>query len=137
MPGPPPKRSSQRRRRNADPGAETASLTVSVDQPEAPEGLGRRASEWYASLARSGQAQFYTPSDWQVALICAHAIDLFMETGRATLLAEVRALQTQLLATEGERRRARLELERDDAEEVADVVDADVWRRRLEKRQSG
>lgn len=137
MPGPPPKRSSQRRRRNATPGAETAAQDVLVEQPDCPAEVGERAREWYRSLARSGQAQFYTASDWQVALICAHAIDLFMDTGRATLLAEIRALQSQLLATEGERRRARLELERDSSEEVADVVDADVWRRRLETRESG
>lgn len=111
MPGPAPKRSSERRRRNATPGLESAAAVVCVEQPVCPEDLHDRAKAWYRSLATSGQAVFYTDSDWQVALICATAIDMFMDSGRATLLAEIRALQSQLLATEGERRRARLELE--------------------------
>jgi hypothetical protein len=136
--GPPPKREGQRRRRNKGAEAEHVQVAGKVDQPEPPDGLlGARGLAYYRSLAESGQAVFYEPSDWQVALVCAQAIDLFMETGRATVLAEVRALQSQLLATEGERRRARLELERDSGEESADVIDADVWRRRLEARESG
>ena len=132
MSGPAPKRESQRRRRNKDGGqAEKGTLAVEIEQPEPPDGLHSRAVAWYRSLATSGQAEFYADSDWQVALICAHAIDLFMDTGRATLLAEVRALQSQLLATEGERRRARLELERVTEEVPADVSDLDEHRRRL------
>ena len=132
MSGPAPKRESQRRRRNKDGGqVEKGTLAVDVEQPEPPEGLHSRAESWYRSLATSGQAEFYTDSDWQVALLCAHAIDLFMDTGRATLLAEVRAFQSQLLATEGERRRARLELERVAEEVPAEVSDLDEPRRRL------
>ena len=132
MSGPAPKRESQRRRRNKDGGqVEKGTLAVDVEQPEPRDGLGPRAEAWYRSLATSGQAEFYTDSDWQVALICAEAIDLFMSTGRATLLAEIRALQSQLLATEGERRRARLELERVTEEVPADVSDLDEHRRRL------
>ena len=132
MSGPAPKRESQRRRRNKDGGeVERGTLAVDIDQPEIREGLHPRADEWYRSLATSGQAEFYTESDWQVALICAEAIDMFMDTGRATLLAEIRALQSQLLATEGERRRARLELERVTEEVPADVSDLDEHRRRL------
>lgn len=133
--GPAPKRSSQRRRRNQDAGeVEHVGASGPVAQPEPPSGLGERALAWYRSLAESGQARFYEPSDWQVALVCAQAIDLFMETGRATVLAEVRGLQSQLLATEGERRRVKLEVDRDQDEESADVVDADEWRRRLQSR---
>ena len=133
MSGPAPKRESQRRRRNKDGGqVEKGTLAVNVEQPEPPEGLHPRAESWYRSLATSGQAEFYADSDWQVALICAHAISLFMETGRATLLAEIRALQSQLLATEGERRRARLELERvEPDEEAGDVSWLDDARNRL------
>ena len=131
--GPAPKRESQRRRQNKTDPAERVVVEGPVEQPDPPEGLGGRALAWYRSLAESGQAQFYEPSDWQVALVCAQAIDLFMETGRATLLAEVRALQSQLLATEGERRRVKLEVDRGGGEESADVVDADEWRRRLQR----
>lgn len=132
--GRPPKRESQRRRQNKD-AVEHVGASGPVAQPEPPDGLGERALAWYRSLAESGQARFYEPSDWQVALVCAQAIDLFMETGRATVLAEVRALQSQLLATEGERRRVKLEVDRGQGdEESADVVDADEWRRRLQSR---
>lgn len=134
MPGPPPKRSSQRRRRNSDGvEVESAPLRVELEQPECREDLHPRAAGWYRSLASSGQARFYTDSDWQVALICAEAIDLFMKTGRATLLAEIRSLQSQLLATEGERRRVKLELERSKSEESGDVSELDEYRRRLSK----
>lgn len=131
--GPAPKRSDQRRRRNKDGGAvDGGMLQVEVEQPEPREGLHPRADGWYRSLATSGQAEFYADSDWQVALLCAEAIDLFMDTGRATLLAEIRAFQSQLLSTEGERRRARLELERVSVEEeAADVSELDEYRRRL------
>lgn len=136
--GRPPKREDQRRRRNKPDAKVEHAFTLEAEPPEPRADLCERAAEWYRSLASSGQAQFYTASDWQVALICAEAIEIFMETGRATILAEIRSLQTQLLSTEGERRRARLELEKaSDGEEVADVADADVWRRRLEARKSG
>ena len=128
MPGPAPKRSSERRRRNKTPGLESSPAAVSVVQPACPEDLHVRAQEWYRSLATSGQSAFYTASDWQVALICAAAIDMFMETGRATLLAEIRSLQSQLLTTEGERRRSRLELEREEPGDDAELTVLDDYR---------
>ena len=135
--GPPPKREDQRRRRNKAPAADKVPVAGVVKQPPPPKGwLGPRGLAYYRSLAKSGQSQFYEPSDWQIALLCARAIDVFEDTGRATVLAEVRALQSQLLATEGERRRVRLELERGEVEDVSDVSDMDVWRRRLESRRS-
>lgn len=131
---PVPKRDSQVRRRNKDrQQAEKGTLAVEVEQPEPREGLHPQAASWYRSLATSGQAEFYADSDWQVALLCAEAIHLFMETGRATLLAEVTRMRSQLLDTEGDRRRVRLELERVTANEGAgDVSWIDDARRRLD-----
>lgn len=131
---PMPKRDSQVRRRNKDRvPADKGTLRVDVSQPEPRKGLHPRALEWYRSLATSGQAEFYADSDWQAALIVAEAIDMFMETGRATLLTEIRSLWSSLLVTEGDRRRARLELERmaADEEETGDVSELDEYRRRL------
>lgn len=121
--GPTPKRSDQVRRRNLDqPKPEHAQAVVKVDQPSPPADLTGRGLAWYRSLATSGQAVFYVDSDWQVALLCAHAMMLFEAEPRATMLAEIRALQSQLLATEGERRRARLELDRGEPGEGGGAV---------------
>lgn len=96
------------------------------------------AKRWFESLAESGQAQFYEPSDWAVAELVAESMsrDLqpqvigFTEEGEvikeriplkgASLQGYLKAF-TQLLVTEGERRRVQLELERPKPEgEVAD-----------------
>lgn len=88
------------------------------------------AKEWYLSLHESGQAIFYEPSDWATAWIMAESIsrDLapqFVAIAEATgeVIRERVPLKgaslgaylkgfTQLMATEGERRRLRIELER-------------------------
>lgn len=133
MPGPPPKRSDQRRRRNKYPETDSAPLVVQVRQPRIRRDLDPRARRWYQSLKRSGQSQFYTPSDWQTALIAAEVLDRFFATGRASLLAEFNRMCSVLLVTEGDRRRARVELEPAPApeEDIADAVDIEEARRRL------
>lgn len=106
---------------------------------------------WYESLAGSGQAAFYEPSDWATAYVIAESmsrdlkpqpIGVHPETGRpvraaipmrgASLSAYLRAM-TALMVTEGDRRRARLELEREQpsAEEAPDVSWIDDARARL------
>lgn len=117
MPGPVPKRSSQRRRRNKPEGG----LTV-VEMPlapvEVPEPSGEwhpLAREWFVSLGRSGQSQFFEPSDWAVARVCAHLMSQELSSGksvRSMMVAEITKLMGSLLSTEGDRRRVRLELQR-------------------------
>jgi hypothetical protein len=135
--GPIPKRSDQRRRRNKGPAVDTAPATVSVRQPRIRSDVDVRAKRWYHSLKRSGQAEFYTDSDWQTALVAAEVLDLFFTTSRATLLAEFNRMCTSLLVTEGDRRRARLELERvvPDEEGDANVKDIEEARRRIRARK--
>ena len=87
------------------------------------------AKRWFESLARSGQAAFYEPSDWATAELLAEAIsrELRPKVVGITAAGEVvkaeaaltgSALQallkgmSSLLVTEGDRRRARVELER-------------------------
>ena len=129
--GPVPKRSEERRRRNKVAGLERADAVVSVAQPEPPESLQGAGLAFYRSLASSGQAKFYTDSDWQVALLCAETIELFRATGRASLLTEVRGMFSQLLVSEGDRRRARLELEFGDDDVDAEVTAIELYRRDL------
>lgn len=113
MPGPVPERSEFRRRRNKTGGSRAAGAVV-VEVPAAEAEWHPIARDWYLSLAGSGQSRFYEPSDWQTARYVAEAMSRNLSSGRfsAQLFASVMAASTALLATEGDRRRLRLELER-------------------------
>jgi hypothetical protein len=97
---------------------------------EADENWHPIAQMWYESLAHSGQKIFYQPSDWAVAFLLAESIsrDLkpqfvgISETDGpiyetiplkgASLAAYLKGF-TALMATEGDRRRMQIELERE------------------------
>lgn len=136
--GPAPARSDQRRRRN-EPTTPTARIEVEgqVFVPPADETWHPTAAAWYAALAQSGQASYYEPSDWQNAHYCAGLMSrsLTEEKVNAQLIAQVRGLMTDLLVTEGARRRAGLEIVRrpvgDDAPEPENVTRMDDRRRRV------
>jgi hypothetical protein len=85
------------------------------DLPE-PDGLWHPiAADWYLSLRESGQAAFYQPSDWAVARYAADLMSkvLLSERGpNGQLVAALNSVMASLLTTEGDRRRARMELER-------------------------
>lgn len=165
MPGPPRKRDAERRRRNKD-GVET--ITVNLDEvlsqtveiPAPPLKTHERdeesgeweeldepeaewhplAEDWYLSLAKSGQALFYEPSDWHTAYLVADQISraleprptvigetadgepviryLVLPMPGATLNAVLKACSS-LMATEGDRRRLRIELDRKKAMDAA------------------
>ena len=151
--GPPPKRASERRRRNKpDFPITTAPGAPHVEVPEPDPDWHPVARRWYESLAASGQSQFYEPSDWATAYLLAESISrdlkpqvvgLHPETGKpvraaipmkgASLAAYLRGM-TSLMVTEGDRRRARLELERPGAVEKdtpAGVTALDEYRKAL------
>jgi hypothetical protein len=85
------------------------------------------AKRWFDSLAKSGQSQFYTSSDWATAFVLAETLSRELKPQPlvvgdnvemveqplkgATLLAFLRGV-TALLATEGDRRRVSLELQK-------------------------
>jgi hypothetical protein len=148
--GPPPKRSDQRRRTN-EPAKPTikAPTSGSVEIPAADETWHPVALQWYRSLARSGQSAFYTESDWATAYTVAESMSrefspqpivdkdggvtmVSLPPKGASLAAWLRAM-TALLVTEGDRRRAGLELHREPAVEEAnaDVSELDEYRSRL------
>lgn len=136
--GPVPKRSSERRRRNKPEGGSVTSVPVAAEMVECPpadEGWHPIARDWYESLAKSGQAVFYEPSDWATARYVAEAMSRGLESSRfsAQLFAAVSAAMTELLTTEGARRRARLEIERGAVgdEKPADVTALDDYRAAL------
>lgn len=136
--GPVPKRSDQRRRRNADVPIDNAPAAAEVERPAADAGWHAIAARWYDALAESGQSTFYEPSDWATAYYVAEAMSRNLSGGRfsAQLFAAVMSASTSLLATEGDRRRLRLELERakpgaDAASEAEGVAQLDDYRSRL------
>lgn len=154
--GPIPKRSDQRRRRNApDPGLGEITKALGarvVPVPPAYEDWDEIALDFYESLPRSGQSQFYQPSDWALAVVISESLSrdlkpqaLLDQDGRAVLDANDRPIMRRLplkganlsaylkamqslLVTEGDRRRLRLELqspgaEPDQPDRPANVVD--------------
>lgn len=138
MPGPVPKRKAQRRRQNTD-GVEIESAPGAprVRVPRADPKWHPVARAWFNSLGRSGQARFYEPSDWALATLMAESMSrdlapqfVGFEEGTdsegnafvrpclqrlpmkgASLAAYLKGM-SNLLVTEGDRRRLRLELER-------------------------
>jgi hypothetical protein len=123
------------------------------EQPPPHEKWHPIAKQWYESLARSGQSAFYEASDWATAFLVAESISRDLkpqpigvdpETGEpvmaviplkgASLAAYLRAM-TALMVTEGDRRRAGLELRRASAgqeqQEVPGVARLDEFRRRF------
>lgn len=132
--GPAPQRSDQRRRRNK---VEIDSAPARADRvygPDAPGWLQGLALAWYEALRTSGQAIYYTDSDWASALIIAKAIERFESRPSAHMLTAILSGCGSLAATEGDRRRLRIELDRvedEDPDEQAGVTAIDEWQRRL------
>lgn len=115
---------------------------VTVDEPPAvmpdPEpGWHQIAKGWYLSLKESGQSRFYEPSDWATAKYVAEAMSKNLNAGRFSgqLFAAIMSGMSNLLVTEGDRRRVKLELERsgalEDPDEVASVTAISDWQRKL------
>ncbi|MGW6602040.1 phage terminase small subunit [Streptomyces sp. NPDC055036] len=122
--GPVPKRDDQRRRRNA-PEVELATAPSNTPEgapaPEADPDWHPIARRWYDSLAQSGQSFFFEPSDWAQAAFVAEAMSRNLNQGQrlsGQLFAAVIAASSDLLTTEGSRRRLRIELSKAEAAEV-------------------
>lgn len=129
-----PQRSDQRRRRNKVDIDHAPVATGRVYGPEPPEWLAGLARDWFESLRTSGQAVFYTDSDWAAALIVAKAVERFESRPSAHMLTAILSGFGALAATEGDRRRLRIELERvqdEDPDEQAGVTAIDEWQRRF------
>jgi hypothetical protein len=90
------------------------------------------ATDWYLSLRESGQAAFYEPSDWAMARYAAELMSRGLSSDRppnGQYVAALNSVMTSLLTTEGDRRRARMELERKPAvPQLASVSPLDSYR---------
>lgn len=149
--GPAPKRESQRRRRNKkDQPTTTAAGAAAVKAPAADRSWHPVAKWWYQSLAKSGQSQFYEPSDWALAQVVAESMSRDLKPRQVlskdgsiyevvqpingTSMASYLKAMSSLLVTEADRRRALIELERPTGSEEgddADVSELSEYRNRL------
>lgn len=133
--GPIPARSDQRVRRNKpDIPIEKVEAIGIVDVPELglddPHPIVR---DLYLSMKESAQSRYYEPSDWNYARLTLHFTDLLLKSSRPSgnLLSTVQSMLTDLLLTEGARRRVRLEVERSQSG-VGEVLEvAELFRARL------
>ena len=88
--------------------------------------------ELFLSMKESAQSRYFEPSDWAYAKFALHFADILLKSARpsAQLLASVQTMLTDLLVSEGSRRRVRLEVER--SESAGAVLDvADLFRAKL------
>lgn len=137
--GPVPKRSDQRVRRNKDSAVETIPAIGPVEVPDLgiPDAHPLIA-DFYESLKDSAQTQFYEPSDWQFARFTMHFANQLVKSRKPSsqMLAAVNAALTELLVSEGARRRVRLEVEREQsAGQLIDV--AEMFRQQLQQPAAG
>jgi hypothetical protein len=123
MPGPIGKRSDQLIRRNI-PEVPVDKITAigKVSIPELGiEGAHPLVSDLYDSLKESAQNKYYEPSDWQMARLALYALNEELtatyQSGDSRPISPMKLqvinqMFSQLMMTEGERRRARLEIDR-------------------------
>lgn len=134
--GPIPNRQTQRVRRNKpETPIETVTAIGTVQVPlldfPDPHPL---VVDLYRSLYQSAQSKYYEPSDWQYARLALHFADQLLKSSRPSsqLLVTVNQMLSSLLVSEGDRRRVRLEVERNQGTDGAEVLQvADLFRQRL------
>lgn len=123
-------------------GAKRSDIFALVDEGlprDVDEGWHPLARDWYRSLGESGQSVYYEPSDWQTARVLAELLSKALRAGRVTaaLIERWQSGATELLTTEGARRRAQIELQRptedegDEPDGSAQVTDIRSWREGL------
>jgi hypothetical protein len=121
-----PKRSIQRRRRNAV-AIDRVGVAEQVVVPDLDlEDVHPLARDFYESLRTSGQSRWYEPSDWQRARIFTALLSkqLFKGSSSSMMYAALQKDMDALLVSEAERRRVRMEVERLASD--TSVVDAKV-----------
>lgn len=129
MGGPLPKRSDQRRRKNAPAGGEAEQLPAGepVVWTAADPSWIPSVRRWYEAQARSGQADLLAQSDVETLWLWAQTLSEAYETGqlKPALLTAWNQACRDMLVTEGARRRARVELQHgplDEEEPAPDVT---------------
>ena len=141
MPGPVPKREEDRVR-NGTPGFEAEKLevtgTVVVPPLNLPFDPHPMVQDFYDSLVISGQSKFYEPSDWEYARLVCFIMQTIVTSARQSseMFKALQTAMSNLLVTEGDRRRLRLEIARSEKKaETEDESQALImeFRQRMEK----
>lgn len=150
--GPTPKRDEERIRRNIpESPTDTIQMIGKVKIPEMGDlsHLGETHPliiEMYESIKDSAAVKYYEPTDWQFARLALYTLNQELIAAQhngkpvgAMKLTAINQMLSALLLTEGDRRRARLEIERassaDGGGKVLDVTD--MLRQRLAAGGSG
>ncbi|OHT98262.1 hypothetical protein BKG71_19280 [Mycobacteroides chelonae] len=125
--GPPPERSDQVVRRNKrDVPIEKVTAIGAVQVPELDiENAHPFVVDIYESIGKSAQSRYYEPSDWQFARLTMYALNEELNAvyqsgdnkGKKKPLGVMKLqvlnqMMSTLLLTEGDRRRVRMEVER-------------------------
>lgn len=146
MPGPVPKRSEERQRRNKDNGpVDQFDLDGVVEIPTAYF-FNKVINDLWLSLKQSANVKYFEPSDWHYAILAftlwdeqlGHDADgKSTKTPGPTMVMALDAMLSKLLITEAERRRLRIEVNRGgEAPEEGKVVGAaDRFRQRFEQQR--
>ena len=125
MPGPVPKRPDERIRRNEDV-VPTDKIEVYGEVVVPPLNLPfdphPMVVDFYDGLINSAQAQFYEPSDWEYARVVCFMLQTLVTSSKPSseMYKAWQTATSNLLVTEGDRRRLRIEIAR---KAVTDQVD--------------
>lgn len=138
MPGPVPNRSDDlSRERDANRGDRspiTKGELRPVVVPHADPEWHPIADKLYRSLKSSGQSDFYQNSDWALAYSLCDDLSHFKQSGKrsAQMAQTIYSALSNLLVSEGDRRRVRIELSAPEAEEEpASVTAIDAYKKQL------
>lgn len=139
MPGPVPKKDSQRRRANKPKSYGAADAVVAGEAVTAPplgiEDCHPMVVDLYESLARSVEGRFFSAADWQRARLECLYINATISRGRpgAQAWAAVQTGLGALLVSPADKRRIGIELREavSDPDEDAAVASLDAYRAQL------
>lgn len=138
MPGPVPNRSTDLSRdrdanRSDRPDLKKGTMRP-VEIPEPDPEWHPLAKMVYDGMKNSGQADFFQESDWAYAhVICEELSHYKSQTRRSgQMFSSLSSAMTNMLLTEADRRRARIELEEEPVESLASVSAIDSMREELD-----
>lgn len=126
--GPVPNRESDLARPRSRKGAEEQpakkGLMRKVTVPRADPEWHPIAKQLYESLKKSGQADFYQQSDWALAFALCDDLSHYKKSSKrsAQMAQTLYAALGNLLVTEGDRRRVRIELQEPEPETTSAAV---------------
>lgn len=136
MPGPAPKRESERTRRGTpESGPARHGQLRPTSNHNADKTWHKRAVALFDSFKNSGQADFFQDSDWITLKIVCDLLTTYYERPKAMDMQNIWSMLTSLGVTEGARRQVlRVELERPEVPDTS-VADAaiDLYQERLKR----